>query len=459
MKFENDKEYNMYQIPIARKYANEYLHENNHTIFFHVNHELGDIIAFHNLVSHFFYKSVFIVIPYNISEFGTYEHGQRCENCFKIYRDENRYYVYHNEKLVTETKSDIVAQMRDLFISALRNISDDIGFKKILILEDGGYHYSVFREIMGIFPGLEKNLVGCVEQTRNGLRSYFTFSEINPVNYPVVTVARSKIKMRIESYFIAQSAAVITNKFLELLGDSLVNSRVAVIGYGTIGRHLVEILDTFRCRQWIIENDDFICKTALSEGRDCAVVMNKIIFEKDLIIIGTTGNASFTKDMLEMFFQSKSELLTLVSISSKQTEFKYFFEISKQYEYNVHDIQKKGRYLGKEYIFFIQRKIKKVRLFGDGYPINFFCTWRPGIPLSVMDMIYAEMIYSIGIFFKSEISLRDTLYMIGDSIPCFEKIENKIFEEWISMANEFAKKGRKNWINFHPCEEYLRYRI
>ena len=43
--------------------------------------------------------------------------------------------------------------------------------------------------------------------------------------------------------------------------------------------------------------------------------------------------------------------------------------------------------------------MKRVRLFGDGYPINFFCTWRPGIPISVMDMIYAEMIYSIGIFF------------------------------------------------------------
>lgn len=449
----------MYQVPITKRYAYENLQENNHTIFFHVNHELGDIIAFHNLVSHFFYKSVFIVIPYNINEFETYDHDQRCENCFKIYRDENRYYVYHNEKLVSETKSDIVTQMRDLFISALQNISDDLGLKKIFMLEDGGYHYSVFKEIMGMFPELEKNLVGCVEQTRNGLRSYCTFSEINPVNYPVVTVARSKIKMRIESYFIAQSAAELTNEFLELLGESLVNRRVAVIGYGTIGRHLVEILDTYRCKQWIIENDVFICKTAISEGRDCAVAMNKTIFEKDLIIIGTTGNASFTEDMLEMFFLSKSEMLTLVSISSKQTEFKYLFEVSKQYECNVNDIQGKGRYLGKEYIFFIQRKMKRVRLFGDGYPINFFCTWRPGIPLSVMDMIYAEMIYSIGIFFNSEISLRDTLYMIGDSLPNFEQIENKIFEEWISMEHGYAEKGKKNWINFHPCEEYLRFKI
>jgi len=453
------KENNMYQIPIAKKYAYEHLQKNNHIIFFHINHELDDLIAFHNLVSHFFYKSVFIVIPYNINEFEIYGHEWRCENFFKIYRNDGRYYVCNDGELVVETENDIVAQMRDLCISAFRRISDDLNLKKILIVEDGGYHYFVFREIAGMFPELETNFLGCVEQTRNGLRSYCTFSVINSVNYPVVTVARSKIKMRIESYFIAQSAAMLTNEFLELLGESLTNQRVVVIGYGTIGRHLVKILDTYNCLQWVMENDDFICSAAVSEGRNCAAAINKSIFEKDLTIIGTTGNASFTEDMLEMFFQSKSEMLTLVSISSKQTEFKCFFEVLKQYEYNVYDIHREGRYLGKEYRFFIRKKMKRVRLLGDGYPINFFCTWRQGVPISVMDMIYAEMIYSIGAFFDSKINLKNTLYMIGDKLPVFEKVENEIFKEWMSMANGFSEKDWKSWQDFHPCEEYLRHKI
>lgn len=449
----------MYQIPIAKKYAYKHLQKNNHIIFIHINHELDDLIAFHNLVSHFFYKSIFIVIPYNISEFEKYGYEWRHENVFKIYRNDGRYYVYHGGELVVETQNDIVVQMRDLIISAFHSISDDLNLKKILMLEDGGYHYSVFREIGGMFPGLETNFLGCVEQTRNGLRSYCTSSVINPVNYPVITVARSKIKMRIESYFIAQSAAVLTNEFLELLGESLVNRRVVVIGYGTIGRHLVKILDTYNCLQWVIEKDDLICSAAVSEGRDCVVNMNKFIFEKDLIIIGTTGNASFTEDMLGVFFQSESEMLTLVSISSKQTEFKCFFEVLEQQEYNVYDIHREGRYLGKEYRFFICNKMKRVRLLGDGYPINFFCTWKQGVPISVMDMIYAEMIYSIGAFFDSKFNLKNTLYMIGDRLPAFEKVENEIFKEWMSMAQEFAEKNGKNWKDFHPCEEYLRHKI
>ena len=77
----------IYMEPIARKYAHNYLRYEPDIVFLHVNHDLNDIIAFHNMISGYFSESVFLTIPYTIGKLEYQRKVGICENQYKIYRD------------------------------------------------------------------------------------------------------------------------------------------------------------------------------------------------------------------------------------------------------------------------------------------------------------------------------------------------------------------------------------
>lgn len=447
----------IYTGPIARKYAHNYLKYEPNVVFLHVNHELNDILAFHNMISDYFSESVFLTIPYTIGELKYQREVGFCENQYKICRDEAGYYICRDGKIVCGTGSSLQVQMRDMFGIALDTVYTDLKGKKLLILEDGGYHYSALEEIKNCFPGLEKMIAGCVEQTRNGIRAYNACIKKCTLDYPVVTVARSKIKMGIESYYIANSAVELTEEFLKMIGETLYGRDVLIIGYGAIGRNLSQILETYKCRQRIIEIDEDISEAAKQEGKICVDAKNRNLFESETVLIGTTGNASFSEEMLTSFLYSDSCTLTLVSISSKQTEFQKLYFCLPDYKYVETDIFIGNYYLGKKYEIYFEGRKKSIRVFANGYPINFFCTWKKSLPASVVDMIYAEMIYSLKVILDSDIHLENHLYMMGDKYPFFEYIEEEILREW-DKTDVISTGGQKgHFFNRHPREEYLRH--
>ena len=287
----------IYMEPIARKYAHNYLRYEPDIVFLHVNHDLNDIIAFHNMISGYFSESVFLTIPYTIGKLEYQRKVGSCENQYEIYRDDTGYYICRDGKIVCDTGSSLQVQMRDMFAVALDVIYKDLKGKKLLILEDGGYHYSAFEEIKNYFPGLGKMITGCVEQTRNGIRAYSNCIKKYKLNYPVVTVARSRIKMGIEAYYIANSAVELTDEFLKMIGETLYGRDTLIIGYGAIGRSLSRILETYKCRQRIIEIDEDISEVAREEGKICVDAVDRNSFERETVLIGTTGNASFSGEM------------------------------------------------------------------------------------------------------------------------------------------------------------------
>ena len=129
----------IYMEPIARKYANKYLRYDPDIVFLHVNHDLNDIIAFHNMISGYFSESVFLTIPYTIGKLEYQRKVGILENQYKIYRDDTGYYICRDGKIVCDTGSSLQVQMRDMFAVALDVIYKDLKGKKLLILEDGGY--------------------------------------------------------------------------------------------------------------------------------------------------------------------------------------------------------------------------------------------------------------------------------------------------------------------------------
>lgn len=446
----------IYMGSIARKYAHNYLRHEPDVVFLHVNHGLNDILAFHNMISDYFSESVFLTIPYTIGTLECQGEAGFCENQYKICRDDTGYYICRDGEIIRGTGGSLQVQMRDMFAVALDTVYADLKGKKLLILEDGGYHYSAFEEIKNCFPGLGKMIAGCVEQTRNGIRAYSTCIKRCTLDYPVVTVARSKIKMGIESRYIAKSAAELTDEFLKMIGETLYDRSVLIIGYGVIGRNLSQILETYKCRQRIIEIDENILEAAKQEGKMCVDAADRNLFESETVLIGTTGNASFSEEMLISFLRSDSCTLTLVSISSKQMEFQKFYSCLLDYRYVETDICAGGYYLGKTYEIYFEGRKKSIRVFANGYPINFFCTWKESLPASVIDMIYAEIIYSLKTILDSGIHLDNHLYMMGDNHPFFERIEEEILREW-DKKDVISNRGQEgNFFNRHPREEYLR---
>lgn len=300
-------------------------------------------------------------------------------------------------------------------------------------------------------------ITGCVEQTRNGIRAYSNCIKKYKLNYPVVTVARSRIKMGIEAYYIANSAVELTDEFLKMIGETLYGRDTLIIGYGAIGRSLSRILETYKCRQRIIEIDEDISEVAREEGKICVDAVDRNSFERETVLIGTTGNASFSGEMLTSFLYSDSCTLTLVSISSKQMEFQKFYFCLSDYKYDETDICIGDYYLGKTYEIYFEGRKKSIRVFANGYPINFFCKWKKSLPESVIDMIYAEMIYSLKVILDSDIHLENQLYMMGDKYPFFEYIEEEILREWDKPDVISTGKQEGHFFNCHPREEYLRH--
>lgn len=440
---------------ILKKYINEYLEEKKNIILLHINHELDDIYDFHQMIAPYFVRSIFITIPYKIDSFNAEK--IQGKSFYKIYKNAGKYKIYCGNKEVSETGECLQEQMEDMFYAVFREISD-LQNTKLLILEDGGYHYSAIEIIKSKFTSFEHRILACIEQTRNGLRAYKKYSVGGKLGYPVLTVARSKIKMNIESYYIAQIAIETINEFISLLDQKVLGKKVLLIGYGSIGRYVSKMLYNYGCYQYIYDWDSRISQAAKKDGQEVLEKVNEDFFVDDMLLIGATGNASFTQEMLEAYINSKADNMILVSVSSKQTEFQVLLDNKKKYIEKSRILQVGNCVLGMEYQLKRGCKRKKIKVLANGYPINFYGT--ESLPLEVIELIYAEMVYLIDLSINSSEILKNSLYILGDNSKVFGDIESKLFKEWEKIMSTSKKNENiQLLLDQHPEEEYLRSEI
>lgn len=424
-------------------------------VLLHINHSLDDILSFHRDISNSFGKSVFVSIPYTISHYVVDIKWSKALNTFAVYADKYKLFIFKDNEKIRATTQNLETQMEDLLFEAVRFIYDDIiAGKKIIILEDGGYHYSVFDKLQSVFPLLKNSVIGCVEQTRNGVRAYYTNSKIGYVPYPVITVARSRIKMRIESHYIALSSINLIFDYLSSIHEEVADLNFIVIGYGAIGRQVSKILEKRNVSCLVVDNDEYVLNGSSTEQQKIAYSINKKDYSAHTLVIGTTGNASFTTKMLDHFFDSNCKILILVSVSSKQTEFSMVYSSLSNRKFSFRQISKNGKNWGTEYRVAIGECEKIIRIIGDGYPINFFCDWAERLPASIVDMIFAEMLYSLSIIISS-IGLSDNIYFLGDSTQSIVDIEEGLLNEWMSLDYDIKNTVYNCWDDPHPCEKYL----
>ena len=170
------------------------------------------------------------------------------------------------------------------------------GYEKVIILEDGGSLLSHANKILKNI-----NLIG-IEQTSAG---YEKLKNIK-LGFPVINVARSYAKLRVESPIVAKVCIEKLNKTLFKLG--LRPKKVLIIGVGAVGNALYDRL-----------NSDFIVKrydldSKLSDYKNES--LKAILGEFDMII-GSTGKEIIDTSLYKYFKKGA----ILVSVSSSDREF------------------------------------------------------------------------------------------------------------------------------------------
>ncbi|MFI5868061.1 hypothetical protein [Streptomyces sp. NPDC051546] len=187
-----------------------------------------------------------------------------------------------------------------------------------LALDDGGYVAPVLLE--GIRAGVVTTTsgvgrwAGVVEQTMSGIYRLEGRETLLP--FPVFSVAQSRLKGRIESYWIADKAVATA---LELLPAVKIEGQAAlVIGYGNVGAQIAALLTQRRMRVAVHDADILHLIDAHENGYVTARELETLLTRhQPLLIFGATGRTSMSTPQ----FQALTRPAYLASVSSRDIEF------------------------------------------------------------------------------------------------------------------------------------------
>jgi S-adenosylhomocysteine hydrolase len=281
--------------------------------------------------------------------------------------DMNNAYFLYKEYPYTHKKEEIIywlssqgstVKPREELNSILQKLSNNtfIEPKSILIIEDGGF---IVPEIHKNFSNLLPLVIGAVEQTTRGIMNA---EEISDIQIPIISVATSKLKSEFEPDYIGK--AVVDNIQKMLTDISLKGKKVAIFGYGTIGKSIAEWFQKNHTIVTIYEPD--LQKSLSARQKGFIVAENIKEASKDkFLIIGSSGRTSIDSDVIS-YIDHKTYI---ASASSERYEID-FSELEKIKSNSKEYKNSKGDIIGTEYN--VRPNDRVIILLANGYPINFW---------------------------------------------------------------------------------------
>ncbi len=192
---------------------------------------------------------------------------------------------------------DQFLQYIEVFMQHIQSSVNFKLYKKIIILDDGGHLLLFANDFFKTFD----NVVG-IEQTSSG---YNLISKV-ALKFPVINVARSNVKLTIESPMIAGLIVKKIEKYFT--EEGIVSPNILVIGQGHIGKLILELL---KQNGHYVAGHDLIANKTDYHGE----WRNKIS-EFD-VIIGATGDTILWPGE----FGGLKKGVILISASSSDREF------------------------------------------------------------------------------------------------------------------------------------------
>ena len=251
---------------------------------------------------------------------------------------------------------------------------DDIG--TILIIEDGGF---ISPLIHSDFPNLVSHTIGSVEQTTRGIRNA---DKIPKLEFPIISVAKSRLKGDFEPHYVAKAAL---NNINKLLPNLAINGKeVAIYGYGSIGKELAKKLKESNAIVTIYDISQDNRLLAMQTGLKIADSPSDAAKNKTFIF-GASGEETIDSDV----FSAVSHGTYLASISSELYEID-MEELSRQKMSEEVLINELDEIIGTR--FYLPPNNKVINILANGYPINF---WGfESMPEEASDLILSLILLS-----------------------------------------------------------------
>ncbi len=224
-------------------------------------------------------------------------------------------------------------------------------FKKIVLLDDGGYLVESACDVLHSFDH-----VSAVEQTSSG----YELLKDRKLFCPVYNVARSPAKLLYESPMIADS--LYRQMRIRMNRANLQPKRILIIGAGAIGKAMAEALEK-----------DF--PTDLFDIKEAKTSLESLLHDYDMLI-GCTGKTSLPVDNHK--YLKKGTIL--ISASSSDREFDAV-HLRKKIDQNIRCHE--------------DLHIEGIHLLNAGFPLNFFGE-RNNMPLTSIQLTLSLL--AAGIF-------------------------------------------------------------
>lgn len=253
------------------------------------------------------------------------------------------------KKLLEENSVPILDQFtRENIASQPKDLSGYLDkYNNICMVDIGGYFSD---SIKFIKKSLGKKLLGVVEDTENGHQKY----EYNmPDNVRIISVARSPLKV-FEDQLVGNGVAHAAETILRELNAIITYKSCGIIGYGKIGRGILQYLQQRGIQPYVCEIN---CMRAIQASCDGArLVSIKQLLQSSDVVFCATGSQAI--DILKLRDLKKGTFLA--SVTSSDDEFDLRFIDS---EYAKEKITKDiTRYSKRGHYF---------HLMNDGNAINF----------------------------------------------------------------------------------------
>lgn len=188
------------------------------------------------------------------------------------------------------------AEIQSFLSKHLEDLSAD-KYEKIIVLDDGGKCISFLSQHLSKVS----NIIG-IEQTSSG---YHAIRSIK-LPFPVINIARSPLKLRLESPMIAEAAA--ERLFMSLQKKEIVTDRALIIGGGAIGKAMLNKLST-KLQVTVYDRETHLSTEQFSDFPS--------LISNFPLIIGCTGQTTIPKELHSQLSRGTA----LVSVSSSDREF------------------------------------------------------------------------------------------------------------------------------------------
>lgn len=425
-------------------------------VVLHINHCMDNTFCFNDVLKSLFRHVTLLTPPYSNQDIpegysGPCYHGMQRDGRYWLRKD-RRELGLSSGQFLEATLLLLEEAFRQELIPQLRQ------GKKLLIIEDGGYHFEALSRVRQLFPEVEDKIIGVVEQTTSGTRKSMSRQGYRYA-YPCASIARSDIKMHVESIFIGQRIVEELGLMLYAADAFYSFHSVLLVGYGIVGRSCRMALEGHFCQLSAYDTDPRILQVAEQDGLRAYCAADPEMFSRDTIVIGCVGRPSFGEQMFRAFLEGQGKTVYLASGSSKDVEFSYFLRYLDGEEAQIPGLVLEGQETSQWYSCYRFRyggAEKTVYLMAEGKPVNFYREGVISLTYRVIDLVFTEML-QMALYLCAHRDTHPQLYVLGEDNPITRAVsERDMLELWFRENHFWHPENVKDFLQPHPLADELR---